>query len=144
MTDINTHGMTVDFGKHRDELYTRVPVSYLRWMINDGHSRSDIAEAELKRRNIDPADRLIEISGHAIDSASLRVRRTWHEDRGKDEGLHAWLLRVCEEALSQFAPDDQGRIHYKGMRLVFQPGELYPVLKTVMRSKCCNSKAGSD
>lgn len=135
MPNINTHGMEVDFGKHRGQLYTRIPVSYLRWMVNEGHSRKDVAQAELDRRGIDAADRNIEISGHAIDSASLRVRKTWHEDREQDEGLHKWLLRICDEALSQHEMDSEQRIFHKGMKLVFQPGDLYPTLKTVMRDK---------
>ncbi len=31
---INTHHLTVGFGKHKGELWTRVPVSYLRWLVN--------------------------------------------------------------------------------------------------------------
>lgn len=132
---INTHHMTVEFGKHKGELYTRVPVSYLRWMVNAGHRQADIAQAELDRRGVSAKDRNIDISGHAIDSASLRVRKIWHEDRGEQEGLHAWLLRICEEALADQEPDDEGRVHHKGMRLVFESGELYPVLKTIMGAK---------
>ncbi len=129
---INTHGMIVDFGKHRGVLYTRIPVSYLRWMVNSDHSRRDVAQAELDRRGIDSADRDVEISGHAIDSASLRCRKLWHETRGEQEGLHAWLLRITQEALNIQEPDENGYVHYLGLRLVFQPGELYPVLKTVI------------
>ena len=29
---IDTHDMRVEFGKHRGERWTRVPVSYLRWI----------------------------------------------------------------------------------------------------------------
>lgn len=134
---IDTHGMTVDFGKHRGERWTRIPVSYLRWIVNNEprHSRADIAEAELARRNIDAKDREVEISGHAIDSASLRVRKIWHSTRGDNEGLHAWLLRMCEEALSNHKPDSDGRVIHNGMKLVFQSGSHYPTLKTVMRAK---------
>lgn len=139
---IDTHGLTLDFGKHRGQLWTRVPVGYLRWLVNGtdtgirGAAKNrEIAAAELKRRGIDAADRTVEISGHAIDSASLRIRKLWHEDRTPTEGLHAWLLRICGEALEAHDPDDEGRIHWKGIRLVFEIGALYPVLKTVMRVK---------
>ena len=142
MTDeINTHDLIVDFGKHRGERWTRIPASYLRWLVNDANpvrgseERKAIATAELKRRGISAADQAVEISGHAIDSASLRIRKTWHEDRGPDEGLHAWLLRICGEALEQQKPDIEGRIDYKGVRLVFLEGNFYPTLKTVMRIK---------
>jgi len=130
--------MVVDFGKHKGQLYTRIPVSYLRWMVNSGHSRADIARAELERRGVKPEDRFIEISGHAIDRASLRVRKIWHETRGADERLHAWLVRMCEEALAEHAPDDEGVIVHRGMKLVFEPGTLYPTLKTVVLEKAAH------
>ncbi len=133
MTD--THGVRLDFGKHRGELYTRAPIPYLKWMVNENHSRSKFAKAELERRNIQLTELPVEISGHAMDTASLRVRRTWHEDRGSDEGLHSWLMRVAVEALESNKPDIAGCIFHKGMKLVFVEGELYPTLKTVMRDK---------
>lgn len=139
---MNTHDLLVDFGKHRGERWTRIPVSYLRWLVNQNSTgisgseqRKAIAIAELKRRGISAEDRFVEISGHAIDSASLRVRKLWHEDRSQDEGIHAWLCRVCAEALGLNEIDGEGRIHHKGMRLVFETGELYPILKTVMRAE---------
>ena len=132
---MNTHGLTADFGKHAGELYTRIPVSYLRWMVNAGHRHADIARAELDRRGISIIDRGIDISSHAVDTASLRIRKSWHEDRGDQEGLYAWLVRVCEEALVDQEPDEDGRIDHKGVRLVFATGEVCPILKTVMKAK---------
>lgn len=131
--EINTHGMKLHFGKHAGESYTRVPISYLRWMVNVGHNEAHIALAELKRRGVPVQNQAVEITGHAIDSASLRVRNIWHKDRMDQEGLHAWLLRISEEALNDHTMDHEGRIHYKGMRLVFEDGDIYPILKTVMR-----------
>lgn len=130
---IDTHDMRVDFGKYKGERYTRLPISYLRWMIDIDHRCKEVAQAELDRRGIKANDHNIEISGHAIDSASLRCRKIWHKDKQKDEGLHAWLLRVCEEAITTLEPDSDDRINYKGMRLVFNRGNLYWTLKTVMR-----------
>ncbi len=72
----------------------------------------------------------IEVSGHAIDSASLRCRRTWHETaKNAEEGLHAWLLRMAAEAWA--AGEGAEVIEYAGIRWVFAPGEEWPVLKTV-------------
>ena len=133
MGDINTHGMICDFGKHSGTPYTRLPVSYLRWMVNVRHSRADIAQAELDRRGTTVPD--LDISGHAIDTASLRVRRTWHETRRKDEGLHSWLCRVSAEALAAAEPDEDGRCYHLGMKLVFEMDGVWPVLKTVMPAK---------
>ena len=137
---IDTHDLIVDFGKHAGERWTRVPVAYLRWMVNAGHGKANIAQAELDRRGISAKDRNLEITGHAIDGASLRCRRIWHEDANDGEGLHAWLLRVCEEGLTEQSPDDEGRVYYKGMKLIFKPGEMYPILLTVMRDKRANGK----
>jgi len=142
--EIDTHNLTVTFGKHRGERWTRVPVSYLRWLVNladpplatrsAGPNNREIAQAELDRRGISAADRLVEISSHAIDSASLRCLRHWKSTRrDQNEGLHAWLNRRSEEALNSGAPDHEGRIHYEGLRFVFEIGALFPVLKTVMR-----------
>lgn len=130
MGDINTHGMICDFGRHKGTPYTRLPVSYLRWMVNESHSRADIAKAELDRRGTVLPE--LDISGHAIDRASLRCRKIWHETRGRDEGLHAWLCRVASEALGEQDPDDDGRVFYLNMKLVFETDGQWPVLKTVM------------
>ena len=40
MNDINTHGLVCDFGRHKGIPYTRLPVSYLTWMVNRTHSKS--------------------------------------------------------------------------------------------------------
>jgi hypothetical protein len=122
-----------DFGKHRGELYTRIPVSYLKWMVNIEHSRSEIAEAELNRRGTVTPD--MDISGHAIDKASLRCRKIWHEDRNDEEGLHAWLVRICKEAIEIHGEliKTQGACIHKGMKLAFEFEGRWPVLKTVIR-----------
>ena len=51
---INTHGMVIGFGKHKGELYTRVPVSYLFWMVNVEHQDAATAQAEIDRRGSHP------------------------------------------------------------------------------------------
>lgn len=132
MPKINTHNLKCDFGRHSGTLYTRMPVSYLRWMVNADHSRKEIAESELERRGTTMPE--MEISGHAIDRASLCCRRTWHETREKDEGLHAWLLRIGKEALVK-GMDDDGRCFHMGMKIVFEKNEIWPTMKTVMIDK---------
>lgn len=136
MAEIDTHGMVIDFGKHTGTLYTRVPVGYLFWMVNNGHSRKDIAAAEIVRRgSVMPR---CDISGHAIDRASLNCWDIWRatcnrEDPG--EGFHAWLVRMTEEAILIGKTDDNGRYIYNRMKLVIENGEHWPVLKTVIRDK---------
>lgn len=131
MSEIDTHGMVIDVGKHNGTPYTRLPVSYLSWMVNSHHSRADIAAAELKRRGtVTPT---LDISGHAIDRASLTCRKIWHETRREEEGLHAWLVRMSKEAREANDVDDKGRYKYNGMKFAFEQDGVWPVLKTVMR-----------
>ena len=134
MESINTHGLVCDFGKHNGELWTRVPVGYLLWMTNQSDmadGRKQIAQSELNRRGtVRPT---IDVSGHAIDRASLRFRKTWHETAtNKDEGLHAWLCRVATESLELGERLESGKIRYLGMKFIFEEGSEWPVLKSVM------------
>jgi uncharacterized protein (DUF3820 family) len=138
MTTINTHNLICDFGKHKGEPYTRLPVGYLTWMVNSNHSRADIAEAELKRRGTVMPE--LDISGHAIDRASLNCRKIWHQSRGENEGLHAWLQRICKEALEKKDIDDKGRYLWGDVQLVFEMDGRWPVLKTIMPRK--NKQSG--
>lgn len=131
---INTHNLVVGFGKHKGELWTRLPVSYLRWLVNQqppefGTDSRPIARAELERRgSVLPT---IEVSGHAIDRASLNCRAIWHGTREKDEGLHAWLCRLGAEALKVGA-EENGKHRYAGLFFAFEQDGIWPVLKTVM------------
>lgn len=126
----NTHNVECDFGKHKGTLYTRMPVSYLKWMVNCSHSRARFAEAELQRRGTTTPD--LDVSGHAIDRASLRCRKVWHETRGENEGLHSWLCRMAAEAREHGTAQGDDRWLYKGVVFVFEEGGAWPVLKTVM------------
>lgn len=128
---MNTHGLRIDFGKHRGELFTRLPVSYLRWMINEKAPQWEVAKAEFERRG-DTMPK-VELSGHAIDNASLRVRKIWHETRGQDEGLYSWLQRMTLEAREKGEVLESGKIKYKGMKFAIAEGAEFPILKTIMR-----------
>lgn len=77
---------------------------------------------------------LVELSGHAIDKASLRCRKIWHQTRKEGEGLWSWLQRMTLEAIEQGAVTGD-RIHYKGMKFCVMQGDEIPVLKTIMRNK---------
>lgn len=129
---IDTHGMVIDFGKHKGTPYTQTPVSYLKWMVGSNHSRAEIAEAELQRRGTVTPD--LDVSGHAIDRASVHCRKIWHETKNKEaEGLYSWLCRVAAEALEKEDMDDKGRYRIHGMKLAFEFEGRWPVLKTVIR-----------
>lgn len=135
-----THGLRIDFGKHKGELWTRVPVSYLKWLANTAAAdptsnltkAANIAKLELTRRGTVTPD--IDISGHAIDRASLNCRKIWHETRKPDEGLHAWLVRVTREAIDKDEKDAAGRFLHLGMKFAVEQDGCWPVLVTVMRS----------
>ena len=129
---MNTHGLTIDFGKHKGELFTRLPRSYIRWMINEVTPQADIARAEFERRG-DTMPK-VELSGHAIDNASLRVLSIWQTNPDKQEGFYSWLQRMTLEAIAQGVPIGD-KIHYKGMKFCIAEGEEFPTLKTIMRIK---------
>ena len=131
---MNTHGLKINFGKHTGQLFTRVPVSYLKWMINQpkGLPQRDIAIAEFERRGDTMPE--VELSGHAIDNASIRVRKIWHETKlSEGEGLYSWLQRITLEAIENGEKMESGKIKYKGMKFVIKEGEEFPALITIMK-----------
>lgn len=127
---MNSPPWTMPNGKHRGKPIEQIPVGYLRWMVGARHGEAERARAELQRRgSVLPT---IEISGHAIDRASLYLRRTWHETRGEKEGLHAWLVRKATEALAKGERRTPTRIEYDGISFRFEMDCEWPVLKTVL------------
>jgi len=141
--EINTHHLILTFGKHKGKLITRVPVSYLQWMVNemDGY-RKQLAEAELQRRGTTNPE--IEVSGHAIDRASLTCRSIWYETSRKKqgseggnkniiEGISSWLSRISKQAYDKNDTDVQGRYVHLGMKFVIEKKDGWPIVKTVMR-----------
>lgn len=122
---IDTHNKIVEFGKHKGERWTRLPISYLRWLANEGKGVSrEMAESELHRRGTTiPSD--VELSGHAIDRAS-QITDEW-----KKKGVHSWLTVIAGEAASQII--DSEVIFYKGYKFVFALRNHYPILKTIMK-----------
>lgn len=128
---LNTHGVVLNFGKYKDKLLTRVPVSYLRWMMNDKTPMWELAKAEFKRRG--DTMPTVDLTGHAIDNASIRCRKIWHETRKDKEGLYTWLTRMTLEARQHGEKLESGKIKYNGMEFVILEGAEFPVLVTVMR-----------
>ena len=126
---IDTHHLIIPFGRWNGTPYTQVPVDYLKWMVNHQTQDHEIAAAELERRGTVTPN--LEVSGHAIDRASLKCRRIWYDTSKKEEGLHAWLVRMTEEALERGRKDDKGRYCYNGMVLIITDETTWPVLKTV-------------
>lgn len=102
-------------------------------MINERAPQWEMARAEFERRG-DTMPK-VEISGHAIDKASLRVRKIWHETRGQDEGLYSWLSRISLEAMEKGERKDDGVFIYLGMKIVMAKGAEFPSLKSIMPAK---------
>lgn len=128
----------VNFGKHTGERWTRIPVSYLKWMINAEHSQMEKAQAEMDRRGTSVDPHGIGISGHALDRFSQRRLHVWEEHRqdgdGQDvkfEGIHAFLVRVSKEAMEKVEPRGD-KFKYLGMKLVIDTSMAEPVLKSVV------------
>lgn len=132
MTEINTHGLIVDFGRHKNTPWTRVPLGYLKWMIRSEHDKKDIAKAEMDRRGSHTPE--CEISGHAIDRASQSCISRWMDNRDGNEGLHAWLARSVMEAVGGAGERDaRERYIHNGLKMVIQmEAHHWPVLITVM------------
>jgi len=135
---IQTDDLVCDFGKHNGTPYTRLPVSYLHWMVAQNHSRADIAQAELDRRGTRTPE--LDVSGHAVDRASIKCHHIWSQKRRLEEGIHSWLCRVAKEAIDAASEgenvvDDQGRVHHGGMIFVFDSDSEWPVLKTIYPEK---------
>jgi len=116
-------------GKHKGTPITRVPAAYLKWMVSTRQQMAGKARSELRRRGTVMPD--IEVSGHAVNRASMKCLHQWKKDRHDAEGLHAWLARVAAEALRNGRQTDD-IIYHKGLRLVFEFDCDWPVLKTVM------------
>ena len=133
LSDINTHGYMMTNGRHAGEPITRVPVGYLKWMVNANHKEATYARAELDRRGTTTPT--IEASGHAIDRASQQCLDIWKSDTGQKQGLHSWLVMIAAEALQNGTRLESGKIRYRGMKFAFEEGSEWPVLKTVMRSR---------
>lgn len=129
---MDVHGFVMPSGRHEGTRITRIPISYLKWMVREGHTLAHYAKAELERRGTVTPE--IEISGHAIDSASLRIRKIWHQSSNPNEGLHAWLCRLAPLALKDGERMD-GKIRYGGVLWVFGEDGEWPILKTVMIDK---------
>lgn len=127
--EIETHGVRMPNGRHAGERITRVPQSYLRWMIRANHQLADTAQAELERRGSRMPP--IEASSHAIDRASQRCLKVWKQTRDGDEGLCTWLCRLGAEALAK--AEGAETTHYAGMRWTFKYDGGWPVIVTVAR-----------
>lgn len=134
MSDVDPHGKTISFGRHKGTRFTRLPISYLKWMVCQRTQAHEIAAAELKRREV--VTPKVEISGHAIDRFSQKFLTVWEDWRltanhDTYEGLHAFLVRLAEEAAQRAHFQRADVVQHHGVLWVFELGGVWPVLKTV-------------
>ena len=128
-------------GKYKGCSVTRVPTTYLRFVSDLNRKDKYIARAELKRRNIIKPD--MELSGKALDAASLYCRDIWKKDAGKKEGLYSWCLRMAKAAYIENNQIFTGLYLYKGMKFgIITPTceESWPVITTIIRADMKKSK----
>lgn len=128
---MNTHNLKIEFGKYRGELYTRLPIHYLRWMIDQHTKDWEIAQAELNRRGA-VIEHQLEVSTHAIDRASIRLWKVWIDDTKMKVGIHRWLHDLAVEALGSSKEEKPTKVVYKDIKFVFEHNYLDTVLKTVI------------
>ncbi len=127
---METQNIKINFGKHKGTLFTRLPVSYLRWIVNERANMWEFAKAEIERRGHKLPE--IEISAHAINNASLRALNFYLSDRKGNEGLHTWLERITLETIKHNGDYENKKIRYKKISLAIEKGEEFPVLKTII------------
>jgi hypothetical protein len=128
---IDICNLRVDFGKYKGERWTRVPVSYLRWVINEGTFQDfvrEICEKELARRGCDQHLEAIELASHAIDRASIKLYDEW---RTYPKGLHSWLVRESARALREGIVLSEDKYLYNNKIFILKKGVLYHTLVTV-------------
>lgn len=137
-----TKGVRLPFGIHRGELLTRTPSSYLRTLAGQRTDEwRELAALELKRRGTDLSQ--VEITGHAVDRASVRCLKFYLMTRRKREGIYSWLARVAADALTHGTKTPNGKTKFLGMVFMFQDGYAAPVLTTISPgSKHDRDKAG--
>jgi len=136
VTEADIQDATLLTGRHKGQPFTRVPLSYLQWMVNVDplHSQRTIAVAELQRRGCVGTPSCT-ITPHAIDRASIRCWKTFRDTRQRipgygPEGLHMWLSRLVDEALKTTAVAQNTYIIH-GLKMIIQCGVEWPVLVTV-------------
>ena len=127
-------------GKYEGYPITRVPFSYLKWMVSIRHSYYSFALKEIDRRGSSVPD--LDVTNHAIDRASLRLLRVWKAARKhSNDGLASWLSRVAFRAFKDGIPTPRPAKHldhntgesynFCGMFFVFAKEAEFPVLMTV-------------
>lgn len=120
----------MDCGVHKGVEITKVPVSYLNWMVNIGHRDRSRAQEELDRRGSITPD--LDISPHALNRFSERYIERFLLRKDKKVGIHTFLYKMAKKAATLAKRRGVDNIEYKGIKFIFAMDEcVWPVLKTV-------------
>jgi hypothetical protein len=123
----------LSFGKFKNTELTKVPSSYLNWMIVQGHQFAFKAEEELARRGT-PCNKTVDIAPHAVDRASQRMMHLWISTQETGEGIYSWLLRRSSAALlamSSQEKKDRKKVEHDGVIFVLDFNTVIPILVSV-------------
>jgi len=134
----SVHYQIIHFGPHIGKPYTRLPIQYLRWLVNKDvqfENANKMALAELQRRGISLEKRHVDVSMHAIDRVTTDYFDVYLEHRASPrEGVASWLFRTVENRLSWNSPSaGQEDFHLHGLRFIVRWGCTHPTLVTLFR-----------
>ncbi len=122
------------YGKFAGMKWRHIPVSYLKWMVNERGPDMSVAEKELERRGTILDFQNMELSPHSLDRASQYALDIWKNKRNGNEGLYHWLHRVSCEAFNMLQGDAE-RAEWGKLIFVFKRGRVYNTLITVIRDR---------
>lgn len=111
--------------------YTAIRITLLKRIAESSHLSAKFAKAELLRRG--HTDIPIEISDHAIDSASSRYWKVWVQKRRAQQGILSWLKEEAVKAYRDGVPVEDNVLirEYQGMTFCFQAKKRTLKLVTV-------------
>ena len=90
----------------------------------------ELAQEEMGRRGTVTPE--IDVTGHAIDRASIHLHQYWRRTMRDGEGIHAWLIRMATDSRKIGEGVREGVYVHVGVKFVFEEQGCWPVLKTVM------------
>ena len=121
----------ITFGKFKGRTYPDLPFWYLRWMIAEGHSKSDLAQAELQRR-LSVAHAVL-IDPPVLARLKESQKRAWERTRRPRESFPRWVERLATAALGN-ALSARGRYALPGFVFTFdEDGELPRLVDIVQK-----------
>lgn len=122
------------YGKYYGTKWTRLPINYLKWILNTSAPEEDKAKQELERRGTILDFQNMEITPHAIDRCSQYALDVWQKKRRGEEGMYHWLHRTACNAFNVMSPRRDKSMWGK-LIFVFERGKYFNTLVTVIRDR---------